>query len=47
MAAKRHFFISRACEDADYAKWVAQVLEAEGYHRRDAELEALRQLLEA
>jgi tetratricopeptide (TPR) repeat protein len=31
MVAKPHFFISRAGEDADYAKWVAGVLEAEGY----------------
>jgi hypothetical protein len=85
--AKRHFFISRAGEDAEYAKWVAAILEdagfttilqdldfqaggsfihlamarlhhsrehflkaealiaATGYHRRDAELEALRQSL--
>src|ERR1017187_4199741 len=31
MADKPHFFISRAGEDAEYAKWVAEVLEAEGY----------------
>lgn len=34
MADKKHFFISRAGEDAEFAKW------------RDAELEALRQTLE-
>src|ERR1035441_280943 len=31
MADKPHFFISRAGEDAEYAKWMAGVLEAEGY----------------
>ena len=31
MADKPHFFISRAGEDAEYAKWVAGVLEDEGY----------------
>jgi TIR domain len=31
MVAKPHIFISRAGEDAEYAKWVAKVLEAEGY----------------
>jgi hypothetical protein len=31
MADKPHFFISRAGEDAEYAKWVAGVLEAERY----------------
>ncbi len=60
--AKPHFFISRAGEDAEYAKWVAAIhlamarlhhshdhflkaealIAATGYHRRDAELEALR-----
>jgi hypothetical protein len=60
MADKPHFFISRAGEDAEYATWMAEVLEAEGYttilqaealiaetgyHRRDAELESLRQSL--
>jgi tetratricopeptide (TPR) repeat protein len=31
MADKLQFFISRAGEDAEYAKWVAQVLEDAGY----------------
>src|ERR1035438_3923747 len=31
MVDKAHFFISRAGEDAEYAKWMAEVLEAEGY----------------
>src|ERR1039457_6676679 len=31
MEDKPHFFISRAGEDAEYARWVAEVLEAEGY----------------
>jgi len=31
MADKPHFFISRAGEDAEYAKWMAGVLEDEGY----------------
>ena len=31
MADKPHFFISRAGEDAEYATWMAGVLEAEGY----------------
>src|SRR5664279_5520513 len=29
--AKRHFFISRAGEDAEYAKWVAAILEDAGF----------------
>jgi hypothetical protein len=31
MAAKRHFFISRAGEDAEYAQWMAGVLEEAGF----------------
>src|SRR5450759_1070635 len=31
MVAKPHFFISRAGEDAEYAKWMAGVLEDAGY----------------
>jgi predicted O-methyltransferase YrrM len=31
MADKPHFFISRVGEDAEYAKWVAEVLEEAGY----------------
>ena len=31
MEDKPHFFISRAGEDAEYAKWVAEVLEDAGY----------------
>ena len=31
MVAKPHIFISRAGEDAEYAKWIDTVLVAEGY----------------
>jgi hypothetical protein len=31
MADKPHFFISRAGEDAEYAKWIAGVLGDAGY----------------
>jgi TIR domain len=31
MVAKRHFFISRAGEDAEYAQWVASILENAGF----------------